>query len=136
MPADNPHITVVNDNPDFLQLMHTLLAEDSGYDVTTIDGDSLRDIEPIRRSHPDLMVIDLRWRGDGLSGWDILMAVRRDPALSELPIILCTGDLGGLEEHADAIAQDSRVVTLPKPFQVVEMEDLVRRFVGEAAPSK
>jgi len=39
MPADNPHITVVNDNPDFLQLMHTLLAEDSGYDVTTIDGD-------------------------------------------------------------------------------------------------
>ena len=135
MPEHNPRITVVNDNPEFLELMHELLEEDSGYDVTTIDGDTIHDVEPIRQSRPQLLIIDLRWRHDGLAGWDILLAVRHDPELGELPIILCTGDLMGLEEHAEEIAQDPKIETLQKPFQVVALEALVRRFVGEAAPS-
>jgi CheY-like chemotaxis protein len=126
---------VVNDNPEFLELMQALLEEDSGYDVTAIDADTIHDVEPIRSSQPDLLVMDLRWRRDGLAGWDVLLAVRADVELRELPIILCTGDLEGLEEHAEEIAQDPKVQTLPKPFQVKEMENLVRRFVGEAASS-
>ena len=90
---------------------------------------------PIRRSRPELLIIDLRWRRDGLAGWDVLLAVRRDPELGELPIILCTGDLEGLKEHAEAIAQDPLVETLPKPFQVADLETLVRRLVGAATPS-
>jgi CheY-like chemotaxis protein len=135
MPEHDPRITVINDNPEFLEMMNALLEEESGYDVTTIDGDTLRDLEPIRRSRPELLIIDLRLRRDGLAGWDVLLAVRRDAQLSELPIILCSGDMRGLEERAEAIAQDPKVETLQKPFHVAELEDLVRRFVGEATPS-
>ena len=136
MQKHNPRITVVNDNLEFLELMHELLAEDSGYDVTTIDGDTIHDdIEPIRLSRPELLIIDLRWRGDGLAGWDILQSIRKDADLGELPIILCTGDLQGLVEHALEIAEDPKVETLAKPFQVKDMEKLVRQFVGKAVPS-
>src|SRR6266576_2703894 len=121
MPEHSPRITVVNDNPEYLQLMHALLDENSGYDVTTIDGDTIVDIEPIRTSQPDLLIIDLRWRPDGLAGWDILLAVRADSELEQLPIILCTGDLQSLEEHAQAIADDVKVATLQKPFHVEEL---------------
>lgn len=116
-------------------MMHALLEEGSGYDVTTIDGDKIHDVEPIRESRPELMIIDLRWREGGLAGWDVLQAVRQDAELRELPIILCTGDLRGLEERAGAIGEDLYLATLRKPFQVAELEDLVRRFVGEAVPS-
>lgn len=136
MQKRNPRITVVNDNPDFLELMHDLLAKGSGYDVTTIDGDTIHDdIEPIRLSRPDLLIIDLRSRQGGLAGWDVLQSARSDAELSEVPIILCTGDLEALEAHAAEIDQDPKVRSLAKPFQVKEMENLVRQFVGEAAPS-
>src|SRR5438105_3246908 len=107
MPEHSPRITVVNDNPEYLQLMHALLDENSGYDVTTIDGDAMVDMEPVRTSQADLLIMDLRWRGDGLAGWDILLAVRGAAALGELPIILCTGDVHP-KENAEAIAQDSK----------------------------
>ena len=128
----NPRITVINDNPEFLELMNALLEKNAGYDVTTIDGDEILDIEPIRRSRPDLLVIDLRLRRDGLAGWDILLAIRQDAELEQLPIILCTGDLEGLKEHAEAITEDPMVATLQKPFHVEELEELVQRFVGES----
>ena len=132
VPGHNPRITVINDNPEFLELMNALLEKNAGYDVTTIDGDEILDIEPIRRSRPDLLVIDLRLRRDGLAGWDILLAIRQDAELEQLPIILCTGDLEGLKEHAKAITEDPMVATLQKPFHVEELEELVQRFVGES----
>ena len=130
-PRHNPRITVVNDNPEFLELMDALLEEGSGYDVTTIDGDTITDVEPIRRSRPDLLIIDLRLRRDGLAGWDVLLAVRGDLELRQLPVILCTGDLEGLREHAGEITQDQRVATLEKPFHIDALEELVQRFVGQ-----
>jgi len=130
-PPRNPRITVVNDNPEFLELMDALLEEGSGYDVTTIDGDTISDVEPIRRSQPDLLIIDLRLRRDGLAGWDILLAVRSDSELSQLPVILCTGDLEGLKEHAQEVTDDTRVATLEKPFHIDALEELVHKFIGE-----
>lgn len=123
-------ITVVNDNPEFLALMDNLLEDGSGYEVTTIDGDLLHDIEPIRESRPDLLIVDLRLRRDGIAGWDILMTLRADPEMRELPTILCTGDVQGLKEHADAIAEDPRVRILTKPFRLDEADAVVRELIG------
>jgi CheY-like chemotaxis protein len=131
VPGHNPRITVINDNPEFLELMNVLLEKNAGYDVTTIDGDTIRDIEPIRGSRPDLLIIDLRLRPDGLAGWDILLAIREDGELGQLPIILCTGDLESLREHAAAITEDPFVATLEKPFHIEELERSVRHYVGE-----
>ena len=134
-PGHNPRITVINDNPEFLDLMNALLEKNAGYDVTTIDGDTIMDIEPIRSSQPDLLVIDLRLRRDGLAGWDILLAIRKDSELGQLPVILCTGDLEGLKEHAEAITEDPMVATLQKPFHLDELDALVLRFVGQSQPA-
>ena len=110
-------VTVVNDNPDFLDLIGDLLAE-LHYETTLIDGDASGALASIATSHPDLLVIDLRMGSDGLHGWKVAQDVRAEPALDGLPILLCSADHDALEDIADDLAQVQRVSVLPKPFSI------------------
>lgn len=79
-------ILVVDDEPDLLELVRFNLAQ-AGFTVDTAPAG--RDaLEKIRRSPPDLVVLDLML--PDLSGNDIARQVRSDPALAELPILMLT----------------------------------------------
>ncbi len=52
-------VTVVNDNPEFLELMRELI-EDERHVVTTIDGDRDDALALVVASRPELLIIDLR----------------------------------------------------------------------------
>ena len=119
-PEQKPRITVVNDSPEFLELMADLL-HDERYPVTLIDGDRENAVELIEAALPQALIIDLRLGSDELHGWDVLTEVRRHPNLSELPTLICTGDLKGLERLADELAGMRRVATITKPFSVDEL---------------
>ena len=121
MPPELPErVTVVNDNPEFLRLMGDLLKEER-YVVTLVDGDRDDAIDLIRASQPEALIIDLRLGRAELHGWEVLKALRSDPGLSELPTLICTGDLRGLEQVADQLAGMRRVSTLKKPFDIDEL---------------
>jgi len=59
-----------------------------------------------------------------LSGEDFLKEVRASPALRELPVILMTAVS---PSQADLPAADA---LLPKPFELADFLEVVRRFVG------
>lgn len=120
MLSENPRVVVVNDNSEFLEVMADLL-HDERYPVTLIDGDRENAVELIRAAIPQTLIIDLRLGSDELHGWDVLQQVRRDPQLSELPTIICTGDTQGLIGLGDEIANMRRVATLRKPFSADEL---------------
>ena len=61
------------------------------------------------------------YRWDELHGWDILEEVRRDPALSELPTLICSGDVTALDSLTERLAGMRRIDTLAKPFAVAEL---------------
>jgi CheY-like chemotaxis protein len=113
-------VTVVNDNPEFLTLMGDLLKEER-YAVTLVDGDRDDAVSLIEASQPQALIIDLRLGRAELHGWEVLRELRSDPALSELPTLICTGDLRGLEVVADQLAGMRRVSTLKKPFDIEEL---------------
>lgn len=135
--AEKPRrrITVVNDNPQFLELMSTLLEEGSGYQTTTIDGDELTSMAPISQSRPDLLIVDLVLRPDGISGWDVLSGVRRVPELASVPIIICTGDVYAVRQRAAELADAPGVELLVKPFNIDALEELVARLLATAPPA-
>lgn len=124
--APRPRITVINDDPAFLELMAVLLEEDSGYQVTTFEGVELPSLEPVRRSLPDLLIVDLVMPGEE-TGWRFLEAAQRDEQLRRVPVIVCSADVASLQRRADDLSAIPRLEVLSKPFDIDQLLNLVRQ---------
>ena len=124
-----PRITVVNDSPDFLELMSAILDEDAGYEVTLFDGDQTS-IDEIAASAPDLLIVDLII--GAASGWEIVALSRADVRLSGCPIVVCSADVQSLREKADELERIGDVHILEKPFTLDQITETVARLVGRA----
>ena len=124
-----PRISVVNDNPDFLELMSAILDEDAGYEVTLFDGEETS-IDELAASDPDLLIIDLVM--GGASGWEIVALSRADQRLADRPILVCSADIASLREKAEELARIGDVHVLEKPFSVDEITEVVAGLVRRA----
>ena len=113
-------VTVVNDNPEFLELMQDLL-QDASYPATLINGDRDNAMGLIEASEPEILIIDLRLGAHELKGLDIVREIRRRPQFDTVPMLVCTADrwaLNGVGEELDAM---QRVGVLAKPFSIDEL---------------
>lgn len=121
--AARPRISVINDNPDFLELMSAILSDESGYQVSLFNGEEGFPIADLRASRPDLLIVDLLL--GGASGWEIVTLARADEALARVPIVICSADVHQLKEREEELASVSNVHILTKPFGVDDLTDLV-----------
>ena len=127
-----PRISVLNDNPEFLELMSAILDEDAGYEVTLFNEEATS-VDELAASKPDLIIVDLLL--GGASGWEIVALSRADERLAHIPIVVCSADVGGLRDRADELERIGNVHGLAKPFGIDELTELVERLVGRAAPA-
>jgi len=128
---DRPRISVVNDNPDFLELMSAILDEETGYAVTLFDGETTS-VAEIAAADPDLVIVDLLL--GGASGWDIVALTRADDRLADRPILVCSADVAALRDKTDELAHIGNVHVLEKPFSIDQITDLVERLIGRGVP--
>ena len=124
-----PRISVVNDNPDFLELMAAILDEDAGYDVTLFDGEKTT-IAEIAAAEPQLLIVDLIL--GGASGWEIVALSRADERLADKPILVCSADVSALRERSDELERIGNVHVLEKPFSIDQITEVVERLLGKA----
>lgn len=122
-------ITVVNDNPEFLELVRDIL-EDDRYEATTVDGDRPDALDRIRESNPDLLMIDLRMGTDGMHGWDVAQEVRRESEFTGLPILICSADIVALRELVTELSETNHVGTLEKPFSIDQLTDSIDNLLA------
>ncbi|MGH2381459.1 MAG: response regulator [Candidatus Limnocylindria bacterium] len=127
-----PRVTAVNDSPEFLELVGEILT-DEHYAVTLIDSDKSGVTPAIRASQPDILLLDLRLGSEGLRGWDVLHAVRRDPDLATLPVLLVSGDLDGMERVESEMGSMLAVATLRKPFTLDELSEAISTLLSDAS---
>jgi CheY-like chemotaxis protein len=124
-PRRQPHVLVIDDTQEILDLIKELLEEES-YRVTT--SMALLDLDKVKTLAPDIIVQDLLFEGMQETGWKFLTLVRLDPELARIPLILCTAAVRTVNEPAMAEQLDRlgvRVVL--KPFLI---EDLLRAITG------
>lgn len=125
-------VLVVDDEPRIVQITHDYL-ERGGFRVVSA-GDGERALGLAREERPSLIVLDLML--PGMDGLDVTRAVRHDPVLAPIPIIMLTArveeadKLIGLELGADDY--------LAKPFSprelVARVRAVLRRTEGNAEP--
>lgn len=130
-----PRVTIVNDNPEFLELVDDIL-EDARYESFTVDGDVPDALDRILASRPELLIIDVRLGAPGDHGWEIAQQVRQEPGLDGLPILLCSADVLALSTLAEEVATHQRVETLAKPFSVDQLTDAVERLLEDRAVTR
>ena len=125
-------VTVVNDNAEFLDLVHDILEGDR-YETTLIDGDRPDPIGQIRSSRPDLLMIDVRLGVEGDHGWEIAQEVRTEPQFQELPVLLCSADTLALQGLESGLAETRRVATLAKPFTIDSLVSTIDELLADPA---
>jgi two-component system, OmpR family, response regulator VicR len=114
-----PHILVVNDTQEILDLLQELL-EEEGYRVTT--SLALLGLDKVKALAPDVIVQDLLFEGTQELGWKFLTLVRLDPQLARIPLVLCTAAVRTVNdpEMAEQLDRQGIRVVL-KPFTIDDL---------------
>jgi two-component system response regulator MtrA len=108
-------ILVADDDVDIRELVEFKLST-LGHDVVAV-ADGAAAVEACQASRPDLAVLDVMM--PGVSGLDAIRAIRADPALADLPVILLTARAqeSDVETGFDSGADDY----ITKPFSPREL---------------
>jgi CheY-like chemotaxis protein len=118
---------VIDDDPEFVSLMEALLTEEGyAYLSHPTDGDPF---EAIARARPDVAMVDLRGVGEA-GGLGLLHAMRADPRLASVPVLVCSADLQTLRARAAELAALPAVGILEKPFRIDALVGALERLLA------
>lgn len=81
-----PYILIVDDDPDILEGILTIL-EDQPYRVATA-RDGKKCIDMIEEDIPDLLILDLLM--PRMDGWGVIREMRSEPRFASVPIMVLT----------------------------------------------
>jgi CheY-like chemotaxis protein len=124
-------ILIVEDHPTMREAMRLVL-EGEGFDIDEA-SDGAQALSAVHREPPDLVLLDMSI--PGVSGPDVLAAVKRDPATSEVRVIVVTAT--GEEGRAAAMAGGADHY-FTKPFSPIALLQAVEEVLGpeDAAPAR
>lgn len=124
MPTHAPHILIMDDTPAILELLRDVL-EDEGYRVTTTT--TLLDVAHISALAPDCVLLEWRFGEQADAGWRHILRLRLDPALTWLPLVVCTtADCPSRDPHIAATLARLQVAVIPKPFALDDLLGVMR----------
>jgi CheY-like chemotaxis protein len=124
-------IITIDDEPPIRSLIRHSLRHDE-YEVFEA-GNGYEGLELIRRERPDLIVLDFVM--PVMNGAETLRAIRSDPQIAHIPVLLLTGVKDA--EKLAPLLQDTLSDFLDKPFLVENLRERVRRLLylhSEAEP--
>jgi CheY-like chemotaxis protein len=129
--AAQKHVMVVNDYPEFLELMVELL-QDEGYAVTVL-AKHQGAFQEIKKIRPDVVVCDLVF-GNEMAGFGLLDMLHLDPETRTIPLILCTAATEKVREIAPSLSAKG-IQWLEKPFTIEALAALLTKVLGGKADS-
>jgi CheY-like chemotaxis protein len=118
-------VLLVDDAAMFLEIQKDFLKMSSLSVLCAKDG--LEAFEKVRILHPDLLVMDLHM--PRMTGAECCAAMKADPALSSIPVIMATS--AGKDDDHELCRKAGCEGLLTKPFERGQYLDAIRRFIPE-----
>ena len=108
-----------------IQKVIELTFSETDYDLTTV-GNGADALTAISRARPDLVMADVVMPGK--NGYEVCEAIKSDPALADIPVILLSGTFEPFDRDRAERARANAIVT--KPFDsknlLVQVESLLQ----------
>ena len=131
MAAENKRILVVDDEPDVVTYLTTLL-EDNGYQTDSAkDGNQA--MERVKQNKPDLITLDMSMPEK--SGIKFYREIKDDPDLAKIPVVVVTAvtGWGGKPEEFQKFLETRKQVPPPdgfvaKPIEKDELLDAIKKL--------
>ena len=119
-------ILVADDDVDIRELVEFKLST-LGHEIVAV-SDGAAAIDACKERRPDLAVLDVMM--PGMSGLDAIRAIRNDPAMAGIPVILLTARAqeSDVETGFDSGADDY----ITKPFSPRELASRVQALLARA----
>lgn len=106
---------MAEDDPELRDVLCSVLASDELEALGVRDGREAQ-LFLAYEARPGLIVLDLRL--PGVSGWELLDWLRRDPELRDTPVIVISGTV---LEHAELALAYRPIAVLRKPIDAGEL---------------
>ncbi|HEY3057320.1 MAG TPA: response regulator [Thermoanaerobaculia bacterium] len=119
-----PVILVVDDDVPILTLMRTILRE-FGFEAR-VASTGPEAIAAVQQQTPDLILLDKNM--PGMSGREVVRALRDEAGLKKVPILILSGE----PVEPDEIARFGAAGAIMKPFDVTDLIERIRSHAGVA----
>jgi CheY-like chemotaxis protein len=127
-PMKRARILLVDDFEDARD-MYTTYLEFDGFDVLTA-ATAVEALRTASEQQPDLILMDAGL--PGMTGWDAIAELKKDPATRGIPVLMLTGHvLKESQDRADAAGADG---FLPKPCLPDELSREIRHVLRSRTP--
>ncbi len=121
-------VLVADDEPMTADLLAYML-DHRGFEVISA-FDGMEALERIREMRPDAVVLDVLM--PAMHGYDVARALRSDPELRHLPVVLfSSADESDVEWEAAGAD-----MFLQKPIDICALPDMVQRLIDGVPPAK
>jgi CheY-like chemotaxis protein len=125
MASEKPKILAVDDDGPILILMQNLLRE-LGFQPSTANSGT-QALERAREVRPDLVLLDKNM--PGMTAAEVVIALRAEPGLESIPILILSGEVLSRDELAELGANGA----VQKPFDIPDLVEKIRSNVAAAS---
>ncbi|MDX1993079.1 MAG: response regulator [bacterium] len=119
-------ILIVEDSTPNAQMIKAAM-ETRGYNVTIAENGE-EGIEVAKMLHPALILMDLRFPGRGIDGWQAIATLKADKELRNIPIIAIPVEVHHQDRERAIVAGCDYF--FPKPFNIIDLLNLVGEYTG------
>jgi CheY-like chemotaxis protein len=120
--APKPVILVVDDDAPIILLMRSLLREYGFEPLAAMTGREA--IDTVRARRPDLILLDRNM--PGMTGDEVIRALRGEPGLAAVPILILSGE----PVEPGELAKLGANAAVLKPFDVTALIEQIRSHIG------